>query len=463
MGVGSCPISGTRCTVTGISAEIDSDGRLIRADEQLLQLNRRAGGQQGSILAIPPLLALVQLAVKLRMRLSRAVRVADETDLLELWVEVDCKEEFISLSILSWRAIQPHEIQPARSAFRHEAAHSVQSILRFDRSLRLVSANGSAIEGLTASDFGQAGSAFLSRYFQNADVVASLLAAMQTGDEFSPAPVTRSSDEARIMIAGRPLLDADGNESGYECSITPALEEEAIAVNATPTAAAANLLGTHLAPALHQPLNRIIANAETIGSEMQGPIRENYAVYARDIVNAARHLSSLVADLSDLEVIERPDFTTAPDHIELGDVARRVAGLLALKAAERNLRIVAPSGNIQVRAVAEFRRVLQIMLNLVGNAIRYAQDGTEITIAIFDHGDDAVITVDDQGPGIDAGSREKIFDKFERLGRSGDGGSGLGLYISRHLARTMHGDLTVEEGQRGGAKFILRLPAHNHL
>jgi len=66
--------------------------------------------------------------------------------------------------------------------------------------------------------------------------------------------------------------------------------------------------------------------------------------------------------------------------------------------------------------------------------------------------------VRDQGKGIDPADREKIFEKFERLGRSGDGGSGLGLYISRRLARAMGGELHVENAEDGGAIFTLRLP-----
>ena len=109
-------------------------------------------------------------------------------------------------------------------------------------------------------------------------------------------------------------------------------------------------------------------------------------------------------------------------------------------------------------ALAEFRRVLQILLNLVTNAVRYSPDGTEVLLDVGIEDDWAVISVSDQGFGIKPDDAEKIFEKFERLGRSGDGGSGLGLYISRRLARAMRGDLSVAEAEGGGAKFSLRLP-----
>ena len=112
----------------------------------------------------------------------------------------------------------------------------------------------------------------------------------------------------------------------------------------------------------------------------------------------------------------------------------------------------------QVHATAEFRRVLQILLNLVTNAIRYSPDGTSVTIAIAERGNISAVSVLDQGAGISDKDQEKVFAKFERLGRSGDGGSGLGLYISRRLARFMGGDLSIEPNQQNGAKFTLTLP-----
>ena len=71
----------------------------------------------------------------------------------------------------------------------------------------------------------------------------------------------------------------------------------------------------------------------------------------------------------------------------------------------------------------------------------------------------AGVRVIDQGPGIAAEQQSAIFEKFERLGRSGDGGSGLGLYISRRLARAMGGDLKVKSTAGEGATFTLTLPA----
>jgi signal transduction histidine kinase len=98
------------------------------------------------------------------------------------------------------------------------------------------------------------------------------------------------------------------------------------------------------------------------------------------------------------------------------------------------------------------------VLNLVTNAIRYAPSGTTVLIETGRSANFALLSVSDQGAGVPFEDRERVFEKFERLGRSGDGGSGLGLYISRRLARAMGGDLICTDSDKGGARFELRLP-----
>ena len=90
-----------------VEGSVSSDGRLIFADDALRQLHRRAGGTEGGALAIPGLATLAALTYRLKMRLSRAVRVADESDDLELWVEAVSEGDVAKLSILSWRSMAP--------------------------------------------------------------------------------------------------------------------------------------------------------------------------------------------------------------------------------------------------------------------------------------------------------------------------------------------------------------------
>ena len=171
---------------------------------------------------------------------------------------------------------------------------------------------------------------------------------------------------------------------------------------------------------------------------------------------ASTRLRALVLERGQLE---DEQFTTAPDRIDLADVARRAAGILGVRAQERGIGIDPPKEGESVPAVGEFRRVLQVLLNLVGNAIRYSPEGSVVWIRVEQEGDRARLVVADQGEGLSEEQQARVFEKFERLGRQGDGGSGLGLYISRRLARAMEGELTVESAPGKGARFILELPS----
>ena len=129
-----------------------------------------------------------------------------------------------------------------------------------------------------------------------------------------------------------------------------------------------------------------------------------------------------------------------------------------MRARERGIAIDAPKDGESVPAIGEFRRVLQILLNLVGNAIRYSPEGSTVWLRVEQSQGRARLVVADQGDGLSEEQQARVLDKFERLGRGGDG-SGLGLYISHRLARAMDGDLTVDSAPGQGARFVLELPS----
>jgi signal transduction histidine kinase len=291
------------------------------------------------------------------------------------------------------------------------------------------------------------------------------------GDGHVSAKHWRQLDGARVIVPGSarhwkavllPLGQPNPGQAGFDLLLTadePPRKPVALQTGAEAVANAA--IGRDIAPVLRQPIARIIANAETIRTQLAGPLSEEYSNYAADISTAGEHLLALIDDLADLEVVEADDFSAAPDKIDLADLARRAAGILGVRARERGIEIDAPKVGESVPAVGEFRRVLQILLNLLGNAVRYSPEGSQVWLRAEAEDGIAHITVADQGEGLTAEQQAKAFDKFERLGRSGDGGSGLGLYISRRLARAMGGELTVESAPGQGARFTLQLPTFN--
>jgi signal transduction histidine kinase len=131
----------------------------------------------------------------------------------------------------------------------------------------------------------------------------------------------------------------------------------------------------------------------------------------------------------------------------------------ALRAADRDVRIDAPREDEKLPALGDFRRALQIMVNLIGNAVRYSPPGGMVWLRCEREADLAVVIVADQGKGIAPQDQARIFEKFERVDPSEPGGTGLGLYIARRLARAMRGDLAVDSTPGQGARFLFTLRA----
>jgi two-component sensor histidine kinase len=443
-------MSGSIALVQPILVDVAADGTLVRADGPALRLHLMAGGEEHGQLAIPALAALASATHKFRMRLARTVKVADEDEDIDLWIETEIIDSIARLKIIGWRSNKKNDEVTAREEPLDHIDGMIE--LLFNQQLLLVSVSGDG--GNNSICIGKSSDEIFTS--DDDDDNIKTRAALLHHLPIHTGIVSVVGGDCLYAVTGFPKHDRQNLFIGYACQLRPIARDEITdSVNQDNSAP---LFGLQLGSALRQPLGRIIANAETIGSKLQGPIRDSYATYAKDIADAARHLVTIVDDLGDLEAIERAGFSTANDTIELGDIARRVAGLLALKAADHSISILAPSAVPTVPATAEFRRVLQILINLVTNAIYYAPDGTRVTIAISQDSAFAQISVSDQGSGVPEADREKIFNKFERLGRSNDGGSGLGLYISRRLARAMRGDLIVEAAEQGGAKFTLTLP-----
>ena len=441
-------------------ARTDPADRLIAADEPLLGLQLRCGGDVPGTIAIPALREAVRKARTIGLKLARPIIAQDGTESVTAWVEIDPREDGCHIELKHWRAKPlPAEDESAlgrrRLAIERQLAE-LHARLDGRQNVLYAAAETAELTGLAAAMDGARGRPWTDFVtIPGSDHQQPLHWRLLDG-----APVAVPGSErpwrATLVPVGLPGAEPAGFDL-YLGSDVPAIGEAL--PNAMPEQIRARMIGREVAPVLRQPIARIIANAETIRARLAGPLSEEYSTYAADIATAGQHLLALIDDLTDLEVVEADDFSTAPDRVDLAEVARQAAGILGVKARERNIVLDAPKPGESLSAVAEFRRVLQVLLNLVGNALRYAPEGSQIWISLELEGGTARVIVADQGPGLDAEQQRKVFEKFERLGRSGDGGSGLGLYISRRLARAMGGDLAVESEPGHGARFVLSVPA----
>lgn len=453
-------------------ARTDPQDRLIDADEPLAGLHQRCGGDAGGVLAIPQMLALVRKARRYGMPLARAIAANDGEDRIKAWVEavpLGVKgSDGCDLGIGSWQVTPiTHSDEQADASRRIEVNRAAAELTaRLDNRQNLLFAESSAddLQAIAAQMQRSAGrpwTDFVS--FPGNDYRQPLHWRLLDGATCQAEGSTR---EWRAILA--PLGETEPGSAGFELFLISDQSLPHAEKPATATAALANpklpamdntpSLGRDLAPVLRQPVARIIANAETIRTRLAGPLADEYSDYAADIAAAGQHLLALIDDLTDLEVVESDRFSTAPDEIDMVDVVRRAAGILGVRARAKQIELALPPAGIVVPAIGEFRRVLQILLNLIGNAISYSPAGSRIEIGARVLGDVATVTITDQGPGLTKAQQLAAFKKFERLGRSDDGGSGLGLYISRRLTEAMDGSLTVESLAGEGARFLLQLP-----
>ena len=440
-------------------ARTDGDDRLIEAEEPLASFHLRAGGELPGPIVTPALLELVRKARERGKRMSRAIRAQDSVEQISAWAEVIPGKSGTIINISTWTAediaptISTEEGQQRLALVRHLSGLIArlspdQELLAVDWTARDLDALGDAMmEGV-----GQPWTNF----------------AVPVGNNHHQPMHWRLLDGVKVSVPGSPRewavqlvpfgRDEPGSD-GFELYLVPdkPLREASPAPSRKPERSAG--IGRDIAPVLRQPVSRIIANAETIRTQLAGPLADEYSDYAADIASAGEHLLGLIDDLTTLEMVEDEDFSPAPDNIDLADVARRAAGILGVRAKDRGIVLAAPKDGESVPAIGEFRRTLQVLLNLVGNAIRYSPEGAEVWIRVEDVDGRARVIVADQGEGLTEEDQAKVFAKFERLGRSGDGGSGLGLYISRRLAEAMGGSLTVESAKGQGARFTLELPA----
>lgn len=449
-----------------VRAKALSDGEdwLVSAEEPLAGLQHRCGGEIPGTIAIPALLEIVRKARRYELRLARPVAAQDGEEAISVWVEVIPRRDGHAGCEIVLRDWQSSPVAP------EDPITQQQRIAEIDRELAELTARLDAGQRILTVDAEAADLQPLASAMRNG--VGRPWTDFVTVENFSDRqPVHwRLLDGASIVVPESerrwrahlfPQALPGEVPSGFELCLTS--EEpppEAVVSEAEPLPVQRNsgLVGRDIAPVLRQPIARIIANAETIRTRLAGPLADEYANYAADIAGAGKHLLGLLEDLSDLEVVEAEDFRTSAEDMDLAEVARQAAGILGVRAIEKSISLDIPAGEHTLPAVGEFRRALQVLLNLLGNAIRYSPDGSRITISLSADADKARVTVADEGPGLDPAQQERIFDMFERLGRSGDGGSGLGLYISRRLARAMGGDLTVESAAGEGARFTLEVP-----
>ena len=258
------------------------------------------------------------------------------------------------------------------------------------------------------------------------------------------------------VAAGQAVLQRVGREISGRIAAETALEEARSRAEEA-SAAKSRFLAT-VSHEFRTPLNGILGMADLLGDTRLDP---EQSTYVKALRSSGEALLGLVDDILDFAKVEAGKLELVEAPFDPAALIEDVTELMAPRAQAKGIEISALLGpQLQGRFIGDAERLRQILLNLVGNAVKFTQAGG-VGIEADAVAGRFVVAIADTGPGIPAERLATIFEEFEQGGASGDrdqAGTGLGLAIARRLARAMGGDIEASNRDAGGALFRLALP-----
>jgi PAS domain S-box-containing protein len=211
---------------------------------------------------------------------------------------------------------------------------------------------------------------------------------------------------------------------------------------------------------LRTPLNAVLGFSDLLTEERYGPLNDRQRRYVTHIHSGGKHLLRLINDILDLSKIEAGRLQLALENVPVASSFVEAVDTLRPLADKKSQSLVYnTSRDLAVRADAT--RFRQVLMNLLGNAIKFTPEGGKIELAARQVGEVVRVEVCDSGPGIPVEERQRIFEAFHRLQQSerGTEGTGLGLAITKRLVELHGGHLGLESDLGSGTCFYFTLPS----
>ncbi len=282
--------------------------------------------------------------------------------------------------------------------------------------------------------------------------------------------VRRTDGEFRDII-GRSAVgrSAGGNLLaivGTMQDITERKRQEAVLHEAMIHAETANRAKTKFLAAmsheLRTPLNAVLGFAQLLSLRTQGPLTTVQSAYVNNIIQGGEHLLHLINDVLDLARIDTGNLLLNLDRVEVDAVIQDVVDDMRPMADTRAVTMhVAPCAESAAIAMADRTRLMQVLVNLASNAIKYNRPQGSVTFTVHRPCVDRVrIGVQDTGRGIPENRQGEVFESFNRLGAeaSGEEGTGIGLSLSKRLVEEMGGAIGFKSTPGEGSLFWIDLP-----
>ena len=214
---------------------------------------------------------------------------------------------------------------------------------------------------------------------------------------------------------------------------------------------------------LRTPLNAIIGFSEMMERQLLGPLgNEKYIDYIGGIRESGEHLLDLISDILDMSKIEAGKYELMLEEMSIAKTVKLAAHMMEGRALEDSIKLTADTGNCDdTKITADRRAVLQILLNLISNAVKFSKEHGEIKVTCAEKDDYVTLKVMDNGIGIPANKLASITRPFEQVSASysrDHEGSGLGLAITKELTEMHGGSLAIDSKIDHGTTVTIRLP-----
>jgi PAS domain S-box-containing protein len=262
--------------------------------------------------------------------------------------------------------------------------------------------------------------------------------------------------EGRIVAVGG--ISIDISESKRAERETVDAKEQAVSASQAKSMFLANM--SH---ELRTPLNAIIGFSDIIAQQLYGPSSDRYVRYANDIMDSAHHLLGIVNSILDTTKIEAGKFQLAEELCSIYAVVDSAARMLSERAESKHVKLESRVAPDLPPIRADERALRQILINLMFNAVKFTHMGGCVMVTADTAPDGSLrLRVDDTGVGIAADDMAKVFDRFSQIGDAYtrlQGGTGLGLHVSRKLVELHQGTIEVDSTPGTGTTVTVLLPA----
>jgi signal transduction histidine kinase len=212
---------------------------------------------------------------------------------------------------------------------------------------------------------------------------------------------------------------------------------------------------------LRSPLHAILGLTQVMQNDAQLPVGAQRNL--RLMRKAGEQLMALVDDVLILSRVHHESTPPPCTPVPVAPVLKNCLDLIAPLVQARGLRLVLGGDSQAWMVLANARGLQQVLMNLLSNAVKYNRENGLLTVAVRRDANEVALCISDEGPGLSAAQRERLFKPFDRLGaeNSSTPGTGLGLVICKQLTEAMRGRLEVHQRSERGCRFEVWLPAHD--